>query len=133
MIKFSENLFKRLMFLYRKDGNQAFKMASNYFAFFSGSLIILLIFFPMYLYLNLTYSFEGMDYIERKGRLLPIILPIYLFLIYIVRIVFKKFKDSDPLSYKDVWSDTNLFHIWSIWLICFLIIFYTNLFIQENV
>jgi hypothetical protein len=133
MKQFTENLFKRLMYLYRKEGNQAFGMAAGYFAFFVGSIVILFIFFPLYLFMDIPYAIADMDYLERKGRLVPIALPLYFLLIYIVRKIFRKFKDCNPNDYKDIWSDTNFFHIWLIWIISFLIIFYTNIFLHENV
>jgi hypothetical protein len=125
MTEFISNLFKRLMYLYRKEGDQAFDMASYYLAGFGGSLVILVIFLPISLYFHEPFANPEMDYLERKGRLLPFVLPVFILFVIIVKRKFKEFKVTRPESFKDIWPELNLFHIWLIWLLSFLFIFYS--------
>jgi len=122
---FLSNLFKRLMYLYRKEGNQAFDMASYYLAGFGGGLVILIVFLPLSIYFDKPFASPEIDYLERKGRLLPFVLPLFILFVFLLKRKFKEYKNCKPDSFKDIWPELNLFHIWLIWLSSFLIIFYS--------
>jgi len=105
------NFFKRMMYIYRKEGQStSFNRASAYITMLIFTFVLLIFATPYLLFFDNQQSND--DYIVRKGKYALIIIPLFFLLDYFVQKRFRVFQKSNIDDFQKVWTKLNLFSFW---------------------